>query len=81
MNIALSTHEASWWWDFDPIYTLLFDLYHKLRTNILSDVYHYCVSGGGYPMVPVQWTGWTPAGLHEAFRAECCSIVVLQCCS
>jgi len=43
--------EASWWWVFDPIYTLLFDLYHQLRTTVLSDVYHYWVSRGRYLLV------------------------------
>ena len=52
VGLLNTVQEASWWWDFDPVYIILFDLYYQLRTNVLSNLYHDSVSRGRYPLVP-----------------------------
>jgi len=56
--------EASWRWGFDPVYTLLFDLYYELGTHVLSR----CVSlmgEMGSISAGFQWMGLKPA------RSQC----------
>ena len=51
---------------FYPGTRLVFDVYHYLRTIVLSDFYHIeCISAG------FQLTGSTLAEFHEAFCAAC----------
>jgi len=63
MFVVLCTaQEASWEQVFDLIYTLLFDLYHELRSEALSDFHPFERAG-----VEVRWflvdgfdTCWIP---------------------
>jgi len=51
-----------------PVYTLLFDLYHSLQTNVHFS-FVLILSEPGLISAGFQWTGSTPAGFQEAFRA------------
>ena len=62
-----AAQEASWERVFDPVYPILFDLYHQLRTNV--HWYFHPLSEPGLISASCQWTGLTPAGFQEAFRA------------
>jgi len=63
-----TAEEVSWMRLFDPVSRLLFDLFHSLWTKVLfrfvpltCEPESICAS--------IQWTGSTPAGFQELFRA------------
>jgi len=63
-----TAQKASWERGFNPIYTLLFDLYHQLPAKLLSRVVPL-MSEPGSIFAGFQWMGPTPARFQEAFRA------------
>jgi len=58
---------ASWMRVSDPLYTLLFDLYHWLWISLLSDFTN--LTEPGSISAGVQWTCSLTTGLQEGFRA------------
>jgi len=61
--------ETSWKWGFNPVYTLLFDLYHWLQTTLLSR-FVSLMSEPGSIFDGFQRTGSTPTGFREDSRAN-----------
>jgi len=62
-----AVQEASWMRVFDPVYTLLFDVYNYSELNYFPIFAHWSeprsISAG------FQWTGSIPSGFQEGFRA------------
>ena len=60
------TRKASWMQVFDPVYTLWFDLYHWLRTNVHFSSSPIWVSRDWYPLVS-SWRFRNPLDSKKLF--------------
>jgi len=59
-----STQESFWWWDFDPVYTLC-----TIKSELPCFPFVPLLIEPGWISASFQWTGSTPGGFQEAFRA------------
>ena len=76
--LYVSAQEASWKRGFDPVYLLLFNLNHSLRTKVLSDFHPF--EGLG---VNIRWfsvDGFDTHWIARSFHAVMCMCVCVCMC-